>query len=545
MGINVVSEIAAFEQMEADRATTNATWQSIRDLMQPDDASFLGKTTPGTTNRAGNLDSTAEMAGEITAAALHNSLTNPATRWLDLRGVVGQQNLEDEDKLWLMEATSGLLEMMDEGVSGFSATQKIKYSSTVFYGQAAAFIEEKFGVGAFFQSVPIQEVYVNEGADGHVSEVWRGFEFTAAQAIEFFNRLGDNPGKLVEKSNEEQKTRQDKTKFLHITRPRLKIPPGIGPMSMPVESVYINLSEKTLVRESGFPEWPWSVPRWSKRPGEKNGRGLGHRVLADVKMANRIAGATIESLEKNVDPALQLPDDGVMGRPVLSRGGLNYVRAELFRHGDPIRKVHAGGATALGIDYTNRLDQKIKNGFLNNLLSISDDPRMSATQVVTLDEKQQNILGPIIGAFEAEDLDPTVNRVLGIGIRSGRIAPPPENLQGKPLRVVYTSPLARRRRAGEVTAITRTFQIVAPMAAAKPDVWDNFDLDAAVRIIAEVEGVPAEILRPLKDIAKKRALDAAAAAQDQQMQDAATVAQSAGAAAPALKLLQGGNNEAT
>lgn len=545
MAIDVKSEIEVFDQLVSDRSTTDNTWQDIRNNMQPDDASFIGETTPGSTNRADNLDATGENAGEITASALHNSLSNPSTRWLDLDGIVGQGNLDDSEKLWLMEATSDLLGMFDSGDSGFSAAQQIKYRSTVFYGMAAVYIEEKFGVGGFFEAVPLREIYVNEGADGRVNEVWRGFELTAAQAVEKFNKPGDSPGKLVVENSEKPTKRQEKTKFLHITRPRLQIPEGIGPKTMPIESVYINITETSLVRESGTPEWPWSVPRWSKRAGEKYGRGRGHVVLPDVKMANRIAGATIESLEKNVDPALQLPDDGVMGQPTLARGGLNYVRADLFRHGDPIRKVHAGGQTALGIDYTNRLDRKIEDGFLNNLLSISDDPRMSATQVVTLDEKSQNILGSIIGSFEAEDLDPMVNRMLGIGIRSGQIQPPPESLQGKPLKIIYTSPLARRRRSGEIAAIGRTFAVVGPMADINPKIWDNFDVDATARIVADIEGVPPGVLRPINEVLEKRKVDAAAAAQSQGIEDAATIASAAGAAAPALKVIEGGNSEAS
>ena len=545
MAINVESEVAVFEQMQADRSTTDNTWQDIRNNMQPDDASFIGETTPGSTNRADNLDGTAESSGEITASALHNSLSNPSTRWLELSGIVGQGNLDDGEKLWLMEATSDLLGMFDSGDTGFSAAQQIKYRSTVFYGMAAVFIEEKFGVGGFFEAVPLREIYVNEGSDGRVNEVWRWFVFTAAQAVEKFDRTGDNPGKIVKDNAEKPEKRQEKTRFLHITRPRLNISDGIGPKSMPFESVYINLDEQTLVRESGFPEWPWSVPRWMKRAGEKYGRGRGHVVLPDVKMANRIAGATIESLEKNVDPSLQLPDDGVMGIPSLARGGLTYVRSDLFRHGDPIRKIHAGGDTSLGIDYTIRLDRKIEDGFLNNLLSISDDPRMSATQVVTLDEKSQNILGPIIGSFESEDLDPMVNRMLGIGIRSGQVQTPPESLQGRPLKIIYTSPLARRRRSGEVAAIGRTFSVVAPMAEIHPQIWDNFDFDETARLIASVEGTPPGVLRPINEVLAKREVDAAAAAKSQGLEDAATMAAAAGAAAPALKVIEGGNGEAS
>jgi len=242
---------------------------------------------------------------------------------------------------------------------------------------------------------------------------------------------------------------------------------------------------------------------------------------------------------------LQAPDDGVMGQISLARGGITWVRPDLFRHGDPIRKIHAGGATNLGIDYSDRLDRKIKDGFLNNLISISDDPRMSATQAVILDQNQADIIGPIVGSFESEDLDPMVNRALGIGIRSGRIRPPTENLQGRTLKIVYTSPLARRRRSGEIAAIGRTFAVLAPMSEIEPKIWDNFDFDKTARIVASVEGVPPGVMRPINEVLKKRAENEAAAAKSQQLEDVAMAAQAAGAAAPALKVIQGGAGEAS
>lgn len=544
MGIDVASEIAVTDTMVSDRSTTENTWQEIRNNMQPDDANFLGIDTPGTQNRADNLDSTAEDAGEITSSALHNSLSNPATRWFDLEGIEGRADLDDDDRLWLNDATSDLLGMFDSGDTGFSAAQKIKYRGTVFYGMAPVFMEEKFGVGIFFQAIPLREVYVREGPDGRINEVRRVFTLTAQQAVKQFDLPNDKPGKDVLKNNEKPETNQEKTKFVHITRERLSIPEGIGPLTMPIESVYINMDDQSLVRESGYPEWPWSIPRWFKRAGEVYGRGLGHKTLSDVKMSNRISGATIESLEKNVDPALQAPDDGVMGQISLARGGITWVRPDLFRHGDPIRPLRTGGQTTLGIDYLDRLDRKIKDGFLNNLISISDDPRMSATQAVILDQNQADIIGPIVGSFESEDLDPMVNRALGIGIRSGRIRPPTENLQGKTLKIVYTSPLARRRRSGEIAAIGRTFAVLAPMAEIEGKIWDNFDFDETARIVAGVEGVPPGVMRPINEVLEKRKVDKVAAAKNQQLEDAAVAAKAAGDAAPALKVIQGGSGEA-
>ena len=544
MGIDVKQELAVVEQMQQDKSTTDNVWEDIRLNMLPDHASFTGEESEGTTNRVPVIDSTAEQAGVLTASGLQNALTNPATRWFEATGVVSGRETTDEEKAWFNEATTTALAMFDNASSGFIQAQTQKYEASVFFGMGCVFMEESPLLGVTFQYVPLRQILVNENHEGRIDDLRRVFELTAAQASSQF--VGFNPGnKIVAANGDEKKRNSEKFKFLHIVRPRRKPQGDIGSRSMAFESIYINMSEKHLVTERGFPEWPFSIPRWSKRDGEKYGRGLGGKALPDVKMGHRLGAVIVESVEKKMDPPLQLPDDGVQGPVSLLRGGTNFVRADLFRHGDAIRPIQTGANTNVGHTEQDRLDQRIERGFLNHLLTLTDDPRMSATQAVILDEKSLNALGPVIGRFEAEDLDPMVNRVIGIGVRQGRISEPPESLDFEQIKITYTSPLAKKRRSSELNAIVSTFTIVEQMAAVKPEVRDNYDYDAASRMIGEIQGVPQGILVATADRDKLRKEREVAMANQQSLDDAAQLASAAGAAAPALKVIEGGQQVAS
>jgi hypothetical protein len=73
--------------------------------------------------------------------------------------------------------------------------------------------------------------------------------------------------------------------FIHITRPRKNWNTELQDfLNMPFESVYVNVKDKTIIDEGGFPEFPYHVPRWTKTSGEVHGRGVGTMILPQVKV---------------------------------------------------------------------------------------------------------------------------------------------------------------------------------------------------------------------------------------------------------------------
>ena len=112
-----------------------------------------------------------------------------------------------------------------------------------------------------------------ENDQGRVDTMMIEFKFTAKQAIQ---RWSDKAGETVLEKMKDDTTQGEDFKFVWITRPRdLEKQKGEDNSSMPFESIFISRTDNVIVEESGFPEFPFQVPRWSKSSREKWGRGVG------------------------------------------------------------------------------------------------------------------------------------------------------------------------------------------------------------------------------------------------------------------------------
>ena len=73
------------------------------------------------------------------------------------------------------------------------------------------------------------------------------------------------------------------------------------------------------------------------------------------------------------------------------------------------------------------------------------------------DEKMLQI-GPVLDRLNDELLDPAIDRIFNIMMRRGMLPPPPDELQGQPLRVEYTSVMAQAQKSvgiGSIEALCR------------------------------------------------------------------------------------------
>jgi hypothetical protein len=110
------------------------------------------------------------------------------------------------------------------------------------------------------------------------------------------------------------------------------------------------------------------------------------------------------------------------------------------------------------------------------------------------------LLAPTVGRQESEYLGPQILRELDILALSGRLPQMPRRLamSGGGLKVIYTSPLARLRRAEDGVAMLRSMESATSILQAKPDsqILDNIDEDAWIREMWEINGAPLKVLRP-------------------------------------------------
>ena len=124
-----------------------------------------------------------------------------------------------------------------------------------------------------------------------------------------------------------------------------------------------------------------------------------------------------------------------------------------------------------------------------------------------------------------------IAREIGILQRQGLLPPLPDSLveaEGD-YRIEYDSPLSRAQKSEQVVGIARTFEVLAPLSAAQPDIFDVFDGDALAQLAAEVNGVPQKVLKTPDQIAERRQGRDAARQMQEVLQAAPAVNQAAGA----------------
>jgi hypothetical protein len=158
---------------------------------------------------------------------------------------------------------------------------------------------------------------------------------------------------------------------------------------------------------------------------------------------------------------------------------------------------------------------------------------MTATEAMIRAQEKGALLTPVMGRQQSEALGPMIERELAILQRQGRLPPMPDVLaeaEGE-FEIEYDSPLSRAQKSEQVVGISRTFEVLAPLASAQPDIFDVFDGDALAQLAAEVNGVPQKVLNTPEEIQQMRQGRAAA----QQMQSLLAAAPAANQAAGALE----------
>jgi hypothetical protein len=140
---------------------------------------------------------------------------------------------------------------------------------------------------------------------------------------------------------------------------------------------------------------------------------------------------------------------------------------------------------------------------------------MTATEVQVRYELMQRLLGPTLGRFQSEFLNPLIERSFGIMLRAGALRQPPEIIQETKMDIEYVGPLARSQRMEEANAIDRLYQLAMNIAQIDPAIMDNINHDEAIRMRAKLLGVPNSVLNGKDDVEEKREAQQAAAAQQQ------------------------------
>ena len=535
MAVNAKHLLKRNETLKEDRNLWDSFYRDVVDYIRPRKQTAEESRTPGVI-RHKHYDSTAPHAANTLALVMADTLTPKAIQWFGFKipeaSPFKQFNNNQNVMNWFKTVEDGVRFALDQ--SNFYPVINEIYLDFNSFATICMYVEEsemkqKGFNGLTFRALPISSYVFAEDDAGSVDTVMREYELTARQFVQRFP--GTKVPDAIAKSLKE--TPDDKFNFLRVVAPTQDLSSRV---KFPFASVDIMVDKHLVVDERGYKEFPYMVGRWDKASGETRGRGPAAIALDDIKSLNQLRKLELIGLEKAVNPPILAPEDGFIGTVKLGSNSIIY-----SRNPNDVRTLPTELRLDLSSLKANDLKQSIRDIYLTDQLNIPRTKQMTASEVSVLRSEMERLLGPTISRFESEVLGPMLNRTVGIMHRTGALPPLPQEIQDlDAIDIEYVGQLARSQKMVEVESIQNWISLIAQFGQIDPRVLQLPDLMAAGRIIAPVLGVPKSVVKGSAQMEEDVEREQQKQAQAEQMQKMGAMAESAGKAAPAMKVMQDG-----
>jgi hypothetical protein len=516
------------EKLESDRNVWNRLWQDIADFVLPRRGKmYYESKTAGSDLSLKIYDSTAPWALEQLASGLHSYLTSPNQRWFTLTLPPELQTMYENNQEitgWLEVATNRMYEIFNSSKSNFIPQAHELFLDLGSFGTAVMYTEEDYDSSPVrFCTYHLASCCIDEDAYGRVDTIGRKFKLEARQALALwpdFPSVGFMRQAMEDPLSEHE--------FIHFVGPRKDFDPDSPlPKKFRYGSWYLYPSEKLILSESGYREFPFLVPRWSKLTGEKYGRSPAMTMLPDIRMINSMAYSILKAAQKINDPPLMLPDEGFMLPIKTSPGSLIFYDSSLGAD-KLITPLETKGRPDIGLDMMESRRQAIVRGFYVDWMNLQEGPQMTATEVNTRMQEKMRLMGPAVSRLQSEFLDPLLDRVFAILLRKGMLPEVPRELDGVELRIEYVSPMVKAQKMGQVQTLQQFLEVIGPLAQIKPEMLDKLNPDGIVDFVSKVMDMSQQMMLPQQVVDQMRQ---SRAEQQQQMAQSEQMSQQAGASA--------------
>lgn len=527
MDVDVSSVVSRYENLRSlrDGYWLNA-WRDVREFVYP---TYSDYKTEGGTRGERVFDTTAIEARERLAAGMYNWMAPPDKRWFELAPADDELAKDEEVKDFFAEVTK----LIGNALANSNwPTVLIQVLNNLACGMDGVVYCEDGGTETMlnFRSFPIETVCYAENNYGRVDTLFRDYTMTARQIVQEFGNKAS--AKIQEEAND--KKQQDKRhKILHAIFPRKNRDTSVlDNQNMPFADIYIDLEEKEILYESGFEEYPFAVCRFEKADNESYGRGPGLNKLPAIRQLNKLVQAYTFGTEFAADPGWLVPDGSLVGSNFdRSPGAINIYKPTLDGKNkpEPIERKFNAAQVAMDIQEERK---EVKTGFFWDVFDpLGDLKQITATEAEIRNDGKMIPFAPIAGNLHSELFRVIIHRVFGVLARRGSLPQAPQKLIEQPdYKVEFVSKIALSIKKLESLGWLQTEASLANVAAVKPEIMDNFDLDGVARDVAAVNGASPKWIVPVK----RRDAIRQARAEAQAQAEAAQFAVEAGAKAANL-----------
>lgn len=298
------------------------------------------------------------------------------------------------------------------------------------------------------------------------------------------------------------------------------------PAGQPYASCWIHVAEKMVMRERGYPEMPFMVPRWNVWAGtgpSSYGTSPAMEALADCKGLNLFDMVMAVRAEIEINPRIKvLPSQ--TGAIDLSPGGITQANEV-----NGVTEWAMAGNYPIGKDQVEIITKRIQQSFFVDMFQaitpIAQQREMNIPVAQAVQREAADRISPAMGRMESEFFQQAIRRIFGILRRADYFeAPPPDSiytdLSGRQYlvqpRIVQANRWTRTINSKKTTAFMSSMGRALQIAQVKPDIFDRYNFPVAVDEMDRDDGLPGAWKFTDEEVQKMQVARAQAAQQQQQ-----------------------------
>jgi len=260
--------------------------------------------------------------------------------------------------------------------------------------------------------------------------------------------------------------------------------------------------------------------RFDKRPFIPWGYSPAMKSLPFARLLNAVAKTNLRAMMKHTDPPVALPENAFLMPFNANPRAINYYKKSAMDSSKDIFAFGNFGDPECGMNAVEYYSQKVKSLMFNDVFLAFENltKQMNNPEVMERINEKMTLLGPAVGRWTAEVLNPIIIRTVGILFRRGKLPPPPDALIEDPnYEIDFVGQLAQAQRRSELNTLVTALTMVGQMAQFAPDVLDKVDTDRTTDEVWAITGAPVQVLRDDSEIQELREARAEQAAMNRQL----------------------------
>ena len=534
-----------YNDLLTNRKNFETNWQDTAKYFRPLKTDITSEKTAGDKKDlfVAN-DSTMVIALENFASILNGTMTNKATPWFTIKIEDEELKTDDEILEYLKAVADKMWNILYDTKGNFEDAHHENLKDFATFGTIALKIEEGKSSLINFKAIHIKNILITENEEGKIDTCILLMKMTAKDIVKKFADGGDID-EIIKKASVETPNANFDVR-LYIMPRNERDATKIDTINMPFQGIWLDPAHSKIISETGFNSFPVAVGRSAKGTGEVYGTGQAMYALADARSLNRMWYDYFESIQKILNPPL-IVNAQFEKQLNLQPRALNMVKSPVG-NGRAVEPINDSKGINPAVELITQKQESIRKIFFLDKLSVLDDPRATATQILELRAESYRIMGSLASSLQ-QYLESILDRVYDILFKlsyaqDGNFtllpdAPFPEmpnKMKGTTdattgkkifpkMKIEFINPVNQANQLGKNNSVDVFLMSIMNLAQANPGILDTVDFDEIARYKADILQIDPKLIKNASKIDEERQARQQQMAQQQEMVNANTEAQ--------------------